>query len=293
MTNDPIRVKKIYGYLRTSKDTSDLENQENSIVNYCNINEIRITDFIEDSGVSGYKTAWKDRKLFKLINETCERNDYIIIFDITRIARKMADIHECVALCQTKQINFIDVCHNLVFEHNPKNHTQRLLNTILISVFAMASEIERCMISERTLASLKNKQEKINKGEAVFKKITKPDEKTYELLGLCGQVRVIEDENGEKKQVPRKGTSYKSKFDVYKEKIILLLNAGIRQKDIAEHFQLNVSSLNRYIAKNKLKGGNKTIKYSKDKLLEVLGINNSNSNIIIDEIEKNEKKEKQ
>jgi DNA invertase Pin-like site-specific DNA recombinase len=247
-----VQPSKVYAYMRTSKVESDIEHQENAIVKYCNDNNLHITSFIEDASVSGYKVDWKNRKLYKLITETCKKGDTIVVFDVTRFARKMLDVFSIANICTEKKINFIDITHKLIFEYNPKNIQQQLTNTIMLSVLAMASEIERSLISERSKSSLNNKKEKIEKGEVVMKKQKNVDDPTYELKGVCGKVRVVE-KDGEKVHILRKGTHYKSKLDVHKDTIIKGLKEGFTQTEISKYVGCSVPTLSKYIERNKLK----------------------------------------
>jgi DNA invertase Pin-like site-specific DNA recombinase len=263
-------MSKVYAYLRSSKDTTDLDNQKSKIEDYCKKNDLSINEIIEDPDVSGYKIAWEQRKIHKLITESTNKDDTVVIFDITRLARKMRDIHEISTICYKRKVNLIDVVQGIEFKYNEKSIQKQITNTVMLSVLAMASEIERLMISERTKASLDSKKRNIENGNIVMKKTENNAPSPYQLIGVCGAVRVIEDDKGDKKQVLRKGTKYKSKFDQFKDQIIEGLKNGLKQKEIADSLELNPSSLSKYIKNHQLSQFVKKNKKTKKDISKIL-----------------------
>lgn len=238
---------KFYGYCRTSKETSDIENQEFKIKQYCELNDIKLDELIKDDSVSGYKTDAIDRGFYDLVTRKCYQGDTVVIYCATRIARKNADVHALCDLCQQLKVILISV--NFGFKIDGS-----ILSIMFVSNLALMSQLEREFISMRTKAKLEKLNSDIKGGIETKKKprIEEEEGNTYDMIGICGTVRVITDEKGEKKQVLRKGTKY-NKDQAWKDrhnKIVEMLKAGIKKKDIAKEFKWPASTLSVYLRNN-------------------------------------------
>jgi DNA invertase Pin-like site-specific DNA recombinase len=136
----------IYGYIRISKDSSNIENQRHQILQYCKTQ--LNTDSIEwfEDVISGQAKA-TDRKLGKLI-EKMKYDDLLIIASTSRFGRNFFDVMLTGSLLYEKGAALYAIQQN--FDFSPKNPLAKLL----MSVYAWMDEAEREAISERTKASL-------------------------------------------------------------------------------------------------------------------------------------------
>ncbi len=231
---------KYYGYARTSKDSSDIQTQVDEIKRYCSEKKIELTKMIEDEDMSGMKTTRNERGLETLIDDA-NREDEIIVFDITRVGRKMLDVFIMIEKANKLGVIVVGIKNNVRFDGS-------LNSNMMLSCFGMGAQIEVHMIKERTKAKLNKLRNEIKEGKNVVKK-----NENYKMIGICGQVRTIEDEDGKKTQVLRKGTKYKSNIDKYKETIIQKLKDKVKMKDIAKELDIKYNTLAVYITRNKLR----------------------------------------
>ena len=73
------------------------------------------------------------------------------------------------------------------------------------------------------------------------------------MVGVNGAVRIFEDENGDKKQVLRKGTKYKSKLDEYKDEIRGWMKENKNAKEIyillndKKNFYVSIPTVRRFL----------------------------------------------
>ena len=130
----------IYGYIRTSTDKQNNENQRFEIEQFANANNISIDKWVEETISS--KKSLDERKLGKLLKKI-KQDDIIISSELSRLGRNllqvMSILHHCMKIgCQVWTI-----------KDNYKLGTD-IQSKVLAFAFGLAAEIERTMISERT-----------------------------------------------------------------------------------------------------------------------------------------------
>ena len=103
-------------------------------------------EFVEKKA-SGYKTGWKDRKVKKIIDDL-EKGDLLIVPEMSRLGRSMLDILQLLSICKEKGIDVHAVKGNWSL-----NGT--IESKIIMTIYAMAAEIERDLISQRTKEGLR------------------------------------------------------------------------------------------------------------------------------------------
>lgn len=223
---DPSYIPQVYTYLRCSTDKQDLESQQSEIKKYCLKNNLIVHphNVFEDEATSGYKVPWRKRKIADIINKL-QKGDIVLTYDLTRLGRKLYEICEVAELIKNSGCILIGIVNNLRFSGD-------LADSLQLQVFAMAAQIERNLISQRTKSGIQAVREN--------KKLKKDPNGNY--VGVCGQVRVIKevDEDGKetKKQVLRKGTKYKSKYTDRIDEIVKLFEDGMKRKDISVKLQI-------------------------------------------------------
>jgi DNA invertase Pin-like site-specific DNA recombinase len=196
---------KVIGYLRVSTVSQDLEKNKADILTYANDHRLGNVEFAEDV-VSG-KVSWKKRKIKDVI-DTLSKDDWLIVAELSRLGRSMLEIMEIISEAKRKEINIHAVKNGWTL-----NGT--IESKILLMVFAMASEIERDLISARTKEALR-----------------------------------VRKESGVKLGRP-KGPG-KSKLDPRKDEIVALLRDGVPKKKVAKRYGTSIVNLYNWIAKNKL-----------------------------------------
>ncbi len=200
----------VIGYIRVSSDKQTVANQRAEILEYAHRNDMKIDKFIEVEMSS--RKSIKERKLDLL--QELDANDTVIASELSRFGRSISELLTLVADLTAKKINLIFVKQNM---HLDSTNMNDISNKVLLSTFALLSELERDFISLRTKESLKAKRE----------------------LGVTlGKP---------------KGTIQSSMFDEHKEKIIELLGYGVPVAKIASIIGVGTrQSLNTYIKKRKL-----------------------------------------
>src|SRR5664280_2698448 len=136
---------KVIGYLRVSTMSQDLEKNKADILMYANNNMLGNVKFVEEI-VSG-KVNWKRRRIKEVI-EQLGKDDWIIVAELSRLGRSMLEIMEIISEAKQKEINIHAIKNNWTL--NGTNESK-----IMLMVYAMASEIERDLISSRTKEALR------------------------------------------------------------------------------------------------------------------------------------------
>lgn len=130
----------IYGYIRTSTDKQNNENQHFEIEQFAQSNNITIDKWVEET-ISSRKSL-DERKLGKLLKKV-KQDDIIIASELSRLGRNllqvMSILHHCMNIgCQVWTI-----------KDNYKLGTD-IQSKVLAFAFGLSAEIERSMISQRT-----------------------------------------------------------------------------------------------------------------------------------------------
>ena len=141
-----MKMPKTVAYLRVSTINQDLEKNKADILKLANDRNFRKVKFIEEKA-SGYKTGWKDRKVKKIIDDL-QKGDRLIVPEMSRLGRSMLDILQLLSVCKEKGIDVHAVKGNWSL-----NGT--IESKIVMTIYAMAAEIERDLISQRTKEGLR------------------------------------------------------------------------------------------------------------------------------------------
>jgi DNA invertase Pin-like site-specific DNA recombinase len=139
----------VYGYLRVSTDTQDVEAQKIGITAKAESLGFTIDKWIEESGVSG-TVDFQKRKLGKLM-KILKEGDVIIGSEISRFARKLFLLFEFLGFVTNKKVQLWTVKDNYCLDGS-------LQSTIMAFAFGIAAQIERDMISQRTKEGLQQRR---------------------------------------------------------------------------------------------------------------------------------------
>ena len=167
----------VYAYIRVSTDQQNCANQRFEIKQYASKNDIHIDEWIEET-ISSKKPLDK-RKLGKLL-QNLKTSDSIITTEISRLGRSVVEIFNILQMCLEKECTIITLKENFHLKAD-------ISSKMLAFAFGISSEIERQMISQRTLESLKRlKNEGKHLGRPIgqtYRKLKKKHNKIVELLG--------------------------------------------------------------------------------------------------------------
>jgi putative DNA-invertase from lambdoid prophage Rac len=125
-----------------SEHQQDLETQRLEIETYAKNKNLEIDDWIEVE-ISSRKKK-RDRRIDELINGL-RKGDTLVVSELSRLARSMRETHNIIHDIAKKKVEVHIIKQNLVTKSDNDMATK-----IYINSFAMAAEIERELISQRT-----------------------------------------------------------------------------------------------------------------------------------------------
>ncbi len=94
--------------------------------------------------------SWKERQIFTVLNQL-GKGDVLLISEFSRLGRSMLEIMEIILFAIEKEIKMYTVKGNWQLDDT-------IQSKIMAMVFAMAAEIERDLISQRTKEALRVKK---------------------------------------------------------------------------------------------------------------------------------------
>ena len=136
--------EQTFAYLRVSKLDQDLEKNKSDILKLANEAHLGHVQFIEEK-VSG-KVSWRKRQIATIL-ENAQEGDAIVVSELSRLGRSMLECMEILSLSMQKGIRIYAVKGNWQLNNS-------IQSKIVAMAFAMASEIERDLISQRTTEAL-------------------------------------------------------------------------------------------------------------------------------------------
>ena len=139
---------KTVAYVRVSTDVQDVENQRLEILKLANEKDLgKVT--MSDEVVSGRK-AWRERSI-AIVLDGLGKGDNLIVAEMSRLGRSMLEIMEILATCARNGVRVYAAKGNWSLDDS-------LQSKIMAMVLAMAAEIERDLISQRTKCALATKK---------------------------------------------------------------------------------------------------------------------------------------
>ncbi len=134
----------VYAYIRVSTEMQNYASQEYEIQKFCETQHITVNKWISES-VSGTIRVEK-RILGKTIGRM-KSGDLLVCTEISRLGRNMLMVMSILNLCVNRGIAIRTIKDNF-------NLSDSLNSKIIAFTFALASEIERNLISQRTKEAL-------------------------------------------------------------------------------------------------------------------------------------------
>jgi DNA invertase Pin-like site-specific DNA recombinase len=200
------RRPRTIAYLRVSTSDQDVEKNKAAILLLAHRKDLGHVHFVEET-VSG-RVPWRQRQLATIL-EDLRPGDSLVVSELSRLGRSMLECMEILAIATQKGLKL----------HTVKGEWQldsSLQSKIMAMVFAMAAEIERDLISQRTTEALRVKK-------------------------AAGA------------QLGRPRGPGKSKLDRYQPEIEGLLANGATQRFIAKRYGTTEGNLHHWLQKRGLK----------------------------------------
>ncbi len=138
------QAMKVYAYIRVSTEMQNYASQEHEIRKYCQKHGLTADKWVAES-VSG--TVPVEKRMLGKILKRMERGDMLICTELSRLGRNMLMIMGVLNICAGKGISI----------HSIKDHfdlSDNINSKIIAFAFALAAEIERNLISQRTKEAL-------------------------------------------------------------------------------------------------------------------------------------------
>lgn len=134
----------VTAYLRVSTDQQDQASQRQQVTTYATGAGLHITREVSDTA-SG-STPWQKRGIAALLAAD-QRGNTVIVSEVSRIARSVVGVLTALQVAAENGVVVIAAKNKLCLD-------QSLHAKITITVLALAAEIERDLIRERTKAAL-------------------------------------------------------------------------------------------------------------------------------------------
>lgn len=135
---------KTTAYLRVSTIDQDIEKNKADILKFANSLELGHVHFVEEK-VSG-KISWRKRMIADILDDA-QAGDTIMVSELSRLGRSMLECMEILSIAAQKGVNVYAIKGNWRLDSS-------IQSKIIAMAFAMASEIERDLISKRTKEAL-------------------------------------------------------------------------------------------------------------------------------------------
>ena len=195
----------IYAYYRVSTELQNYESQKVGVIDFANRMNWKIDKEYIDEGVSGTILA-KERKLGTLLN-ILNKDDILITSELSRLGRSTSDVINTCQLLVKKGVNCYLVKQGMSIDNTP-------MGKMMIAILSAFAEMERDLISQRTIEGLK---------------------------------RILLE--GYKIGSPKGSNNKHNKLEGKEDKILSLLNLGLPKYLIAKRLKITRPTLNKYIKK--------------------------------------------
>ena len=164
-----------FAYIRVSTEMQSFASQQYEIETYCRKNNIVIEEWVNES-VSG--TVAIEKRELGILLKRMEKGDVLICTELSRLGRNMLMVMGVLNKCSEKGIAI----------HSIKDHfdlTDSINSKIIAFAFALAAEIERNLISQRTKEALA-----VKKMEGV--RLGRPPGSSQKKVTFCQEYRNIQ-----------------------------------------------------------------------------------------------------
>ena len=147
---------RVFLYSRVSTSAQTLAQQERTAYEWLNAHHMKVDEVVSDEGVSG-GVSYADRSLGKTLLPRMVEGDMLIVSEVSRLGRSMYDLSKLIHT-ELKPRKIRLVCVSMGIDLNCAKMTA--IDELILSNFSFAAQLEKQLISERTLSALEVKRKK-------------------------------------------------------------------------------------------------------------------------------------
>jgi DNA invertase Pin-like site-specific DNA recombinase len=151
-------MARLVGYLKTSKNTQEMQEQKRAIWAFAQRENIVLSRFIE---IFPSSSGTKDRKI-DILTSQLQPGDTLIVSDISRIGWSVAEIIRIIDTLVQHGVSFVAVKEGIQLNEDK----QDIESQVMVRMFEMFASLESQLVSQRTkeaLAALKEKGQKMGR----------------------------------------------------------------------------------------------------------------------------------
>ncbi len=190
---------RVFLYSRVSTSSQTLAQQERTAYEWLNAHNMKVDEVVSDEGISG-GVSYEDRNLGKILLPKTREGDMIIVSEISRLGRSMFNLSELIHK-ELKPRKIRLVCVNMGIDLNCAKMTA--IDELILNNFSFAAQLEKQLISERTLSALEVKRKQgVKFGAANEKYRINYNNKDYQMKlqsnrkkGITKNARFLENKN--------------------------------------------------------------------------------------------------
>jgi DNA invertase Pin-like site-specific DNA recombinase len=138
-----------FAYLRISTDKQDADSQLIGIRAYACSH--RLEPFTIERDTASGARSWRERSLFTLLEKT-QPGDVLLVAEVSRLGRSTLDVLDCLKEAAARQVSVHIVKQNMLIDGS-------MHSKIVVTMLALAGEIEREFIRARTKEGLQRAKE--------------------------------------------------------------------------------------------------------------------------------------
>lgn len=146
---------RVFLYSRVSTSAQTLAQQERTAYEWLKAHNMTVDEVVSDEGISG-GVSYADRNLGKVLLPKTKEGDMIIVSEVSRLGRSMYNLSELIHK-ELKPRKIRLVCVNMGIDLDCSKMTA--IDELIISNFSFAAQLEKQLISERTLSALQVKRQ--------------------------------------------------------------------------------------------------------------------------------------
>lgn len=145
---------KVYLYSRVSTDQQSTEQQERTAYEWLKCHDMKVDEVVSDEGISG-GVSFKDRKLGKTLLPKMCAGDVLIVSEVSRLGRSMYDLSNLIHTeLKPRKIRLVCVSMGIDLRCDKMS----AIDELILNNFSFAAQLEKQLISERTLSALQVKR---------------------------------------------------------------------------------------------------------------------------------------
>ncbi|MES2730109.1 MAG: master DNA invertase Mpi family serine-type recombinase [Bacteroidota bacterium] len=166
----------IYAYIRVSTDRQTVENQRYEILKFASDKKLSIDEWVEET-VTGTKST-SERRLGSLLQQL-KAGDSLLVGELSRLGRNLMEVMSILHDCMEREAKVFAIKEGYELGNN--------INSQFIAfAFSLSAEIERNLISQRTMEALARR-----KSEGM--KLGRPKGSLAKLTKLTGKEAIIQE----------------------------------------------------------------------------------------------------